>query len=48
MNLNEIARYFSPAVSHHTTVMHGINMVSGQNEMKFDNEIKTHLQKIAL
>ena len=48
MNLNEIARYFSPGVSHHTTVMHGINMVSGQNEMKFDNEIKMHLQKIGL
>lgn len=48
MKLNDIARYFAPAVSHHTTVMHGIDMVSGQKEMKFDNEIKTHLQNIGL
>jgi len=48
MKLNDIAEYFSPGVSHHTTVMHGINMVSGQNEMKFDNEIKMHLQNIGL
>ena len=48
MNLNQIAKFFSPAVSHHTTVIHGINMVNGQNEMRFDNEIKTHLQNIGL
>ena len=46
MSLDDIAQYLSPAVTDHTTVMHGIAFVTGQLSLKHDNEVKNILNEI--
>jgi chromosomal replication initiation ATPase DnaA len=46
MSLDEIAEYLSPAITDHTTVMHGISFVTGQLSLKHDNPIKIVLNEI--
>jgi chromosomal replication initiation ATPase DnaA len=46
MSLDDIAQYLSPAVTDHTTVMHGIAFVTGQLSLKHENEVKNILNEI--
>jgi chromosomal replication initiation ATPase DnaA len=46
MSLDEIAEYLSPAITDHTTVMHGIAFVKGQLSLKHENSIKLVLNEI--
>lgn len=48
VSLNEIAIIFSPAVTDHTTVIHGIRFIKEQMSSKFDNDIKEHIENIPL
>jgi chromosomal replication initiator protein len=46
MNLVDVANYLSPAITEHTTVIHGIRFVESQLSLKHDNEIKTIMNEI--
>lgn len=46
MNLIEIVEYISPAISDHSTVVHGVRFVTGQLSAKTDNEIKDIFNEI--
>ncbi len=48
LSLNEIATIFSPAVTDHTTVIHGIRYVKDQISSKFENDVKEHVNNIPL
>lgn len=48
MSYQQIANYFAPSVSNHSTVLHGVKLIRDQLYLKHDNEIKTHLQNIGL
>lgn len=46
LTLKEIGQQLYPAITDHTTVIHGIRFVEGQLSMKNDNEIKTIFNEI--
>ena len=46
MSLVDVAQYLSPAITDHTTVMHGIAYVKGQLSLNHDNTIKIVLNEI--
>ena len=46
MTLVEIAQYLAPAISDHSTVVHGVRFVTGQLSSKTDNEIKDIFNEI--
>jgi chromosomal replication initiation ATPase DnaA len=46
MSLDEIAEYLSPAITDHTTVMHGIQVIKNQLSLKHENPIKIVLNEI--
>ncbi len=46
MSLDDIAQYLSPAITDHTTVMHGVAFIQGQLSLKHDNPIKIILNEI--
>jgi len=46
MSLDEIAEYLSPAITDHTTVMHGIQVIKNQLSLKHENSIKLVLNEI--
>ena len=46
MTLVEIVQYLSPAISDHSTVVHGVRFVTGQLSAKTDNEIKDIFNEI--
>jgi chromosomal replication initiator protein len=46
MTLQQIAEYLKPAISDHTTVLHGINYVTGQLSAKNENDIKNIMNEI--
>jgi len=46
LTLNQIAEQLHPAITDHTTVMHGINYIQGQISAKNDNEVKTIMNEI--
>jgi chromosomal replication initiation ATPase DnaA len=46
MSLDEIAEYLSPAITDHTTVMHGIQFIKNQLSLKHENSIKIILNEI--
>jgi len=46
MTLKEIAEYFKPAMTDHTTSLHGINYISGQLNAKFPNATKDIFNEI--
>jgi len=46
MTLVQIAEYLKPAISDHTTVLHGIRYIEGQISAKNENDIKDILNEI--
>jgi chromosomal replication initiation ATPase DnaA len=46
MSLVDVAKFLSPAITDHTTVMHGVAFVQGQLSLKHDNSIKIVLNEI--
>ena len=46
LTLKEISQQLHPAITDHTTVIHGIRFVEGQISLKSDNEIKTIMNEI--
>ena len=46
MSLVDVAQFLSPAITDHTTVMHGIAFVKGQLSLKHENSIKIVLNEI--
>lgn len=46
LTLKEIGEQLYPAITDHTTVIHGIRFVQGQLSLKSDNEIKTIINEI--
>jgi chromosomal replication initiation ATPase DnaA len=46
MTLVEIVQYLSPAISDHSTVVHGVRFITGQLSSKTDNEIKDIFNEI--
>ena len=46
MTLQEIADYFKPAITDHTTSLHGINYITGQLDAKFPNTTKEIFNEI--
>jgi chromosomal replication initiator protein len=46
MSLDDIAQYLSPAITDHTTVMHGVEFIKGQLSLKHDNPVKKILNEI--
>lgn len=46
MNLIEIAQHLSPAITDHTTVIHGVLEIKAQLSLKHDNPVKTILNEI--
>ena len=46
LTLKEISEQLYPAITDHTTVIHGIRFVEGQLSLKSDNEIKSLMNEI--
>ena len=46
MTLQQIAEYLKPAISDHTTALHGINFITGQLDAKFPNTTKEIFNEI--
>jgi chromosomal replication initiation ATPase DnaA len=46
MTLKDIAEYFAPAMTNHTTALHGINYIAGQLDAKFPNTTKEIFNEI--
>ena len=46
MSLDEVAEYLSPAITDHTTVIHGVNEIKDQLSLKHDNLVKTIMNEI--
>ena len=46
MSLVDVAKYLSPAITDHTTVLHGVRFVTGQLSAKHENSIKIVLNEI--
>jgi chromosomal replication initiation ATPase DnaA len=46
LTLKQIAEQLNPAITDHTTVMHGIAFVEGQMSLKHENSIKIVLNEI--
>ena len=46
MSLVDVASYFSPAITDHSTVLHGIRYIEGQLEAKHENSIKVIMNEI--
>ena len=46
LTLQDVADYFSPAITDHTTVIHAVESIKGQLSLKHDNPVKTILNEI--
>lgn len=48
MTLQEIADVFKPAITDHSTVIHGIQFVREQISLAHENEVSDHVKNIQI